>query len=107
MEPNNLHISKSLIATVTLVAIKTFIKEFKRQSLKTVTVSIQDMPTMHLFKWTLQQILLDETNDNTPARGQSQTQSHYWNLKESMGQSFDMNAEEIMRFGHGLYEKEY
>lgn len=90
MEPTNLHISKSLIATITLVAIKTYIKESKKNALTNIHISIQDIPTLHLFKWAFQQIIIEGTdvpeNHNQTNINQG-VNNHYWGIKASLGNS--------------------
>jgi O-acetyl-ADP-ribose deacetylase (regulator of RNase III) len=51
MEPPTFHISKSIIATIMIVAIRTFLKENK--TLTAVHITIPDTQTLNLFKWAL------------------------------------------------------
>ena len=48
--------SKSIISTITLVAIKTFLQEKnnKSHSLNNIHLNIQDTPTMQQYKWSFQ-----------------------------------------------------
>jgi hypothetical protein len=51
MEPPTFHISKSVIATIMIVAIKTYLKDHKTPI--AIHITIPDIPTLHLFKWAL------------------------------------------------------